>query len=313
MHRRAPGAAEDPYASRVGGSGYVVDRVDPVLHGDPEEPGECALSREELRFFEDNGYLKLDALMPDVVAPLLEETERLRRDLKGRSEVITEPDSEALRTVFSPHEYGTVAARVAADPRILDPVMQILGGKVYIHHSRTNIKPALDGRSFPWHSDFETWHVEDGLPRPRVLTAWVFLTENTHFNGPLFVIPGSHLHYYSSPGRTPENNHLKSLKHQEYGTPSVEVLRQMAHAGGMEALTGPAGTVVFHEGNILHSSPDNVSPWPRTNLFYVYNSVENKPVAPYGGTKPRPHFLRSTDFTPVRRSEPFGSGWNGDC
>lgn len=306
MHRRMP---SDPYASRVGGEGRIVDRVDPVVYGKANPSGEFALSREQVRFYEENGYLVLESHMPDVVDALLEETEMLGKKLAGRPELIAEPDSQVTRTIFSPHEFGEVAGRVAGDPRLLDPVRQLLDSDVYIHHSRTNIKPALDGRSFPWHSDFETWHVEDGIPRPRVLTAWIFLTENTCFNGPLFAIAGSHKWYYSSPGWTPEENHLRSLKRQEYGTPSADVLRRMMESGkDLVSLVGKAGTVVFHEANIMHSSPDNVSPWPRTNIFYVYNSVENKPTEPYGGTPPRPRFLRNTNFKPVRRGRPFGTG-----
>nr|VFJ57522.1 MAG: hypothetical protein BECKDK2373B_GA0170837_10675 [Candidatus Kentron sp. DK] len=57
---------------------------------------------------------------------------------------------------------------------------------------------------------------------------------------------------------------------------------------------------MFHEGNIMHASTDNVSPWPRINLMFVYNSVENTPEdKPFGAETPRPEFLRGTDFTPL--------------
>lgn len=310
MRRRVPAAPRnDPYASRVGGSGQLVDRTDPVVYGDARAPGEHALSDEQVRFYEDNGYLKLEDHMPDVVDALLKETDELAEKLKGRPELITEPDSQAVRTIFSPHEFGEVARQVAADPRIVDPVTQLLGSEVYIHHSRTNVKPAMTGRSFAWHSDFETWHVEDGLPKPRVLTAWIFLARNTVFNGPLFVIAGSHKWFYSCPGWTPSNHHLTSLKKQEYGTPDAETLQKMIRdESDLVPITGEAGTVVLHEGNVMHASTDNISPWPRTNIFYVFNSVENKPVEPYGGTRPRPRFLRNTDYTPVRRGRRFGTG-----
>ena len=47
---------------------------------------------------------------------------------------------------------------------------QILGSQVYIHQSRVNLKPGFKGKEFYWHSDFETWHIEDGMPRMRALS-----------------------------------------------------------------------------------------------------------------------------------------------
>jgi ectoine hydroxylase len=42
-----------------------------------------------------------------------------------------------------------------------------------------------------------------------------------------------------------------------------------------------------------------MSPRSRSNVFFVYNSVANAAVAPFGGTAPRPEFIASPDFTPV--------------
>lgn len=92
------------------------------------------------------------------------------------------------------------------------------------------MKKQLQGRSFPWHSDFETWHVEDG---------------------------------------------------------------------GLAGAFGKPGTLVFHECNIMHGSPDNLASYPRTNLIFVYNSVKNGCKAPFSGQKPRPAFLASRDTQPL--------------
>src|SRR3546814_10424765 len=78
------------------------------------------------------------------------------------------------------------------------------------------------GREFYWHSDFETWHVEDGMPRMRALSMSVLLAENTPHNGPLMVIPGSHRTYLTCLGETPDDHYLSSLKKQEYGVPDEE-------------------------------------------------------------------------------------------
>lgn len=287
---------EDLYPSRVDGEERILDRCDPAVWGATEAG---LLNQGHLDFYENNGFLVFQGLLADKVEGLKAELPRMAESFKGREELILEPESDVVRSVFSPECFSQKFADVSRDKRLLGIANQLLGGDTYIHHSRLNVKSAFSGKSFPWHSDFETWHVEDGVPRMRILTGWVFLTENNEFNGSLFVIPGSHKKYVGCAGRTPKDNFKDSLRKQVYGTPSPEAVRQLADDGGMVGVYGPPGTVVFHEGNLMHGSPDNMSAYPRTNLFFVYNSVDNTPAQPFGPNEPRPEFLARTDYAPL--------------
>lgn len=288
---------EDFYASRTGEHETILPRPDPVVYGEGLKKSQHALAQEQLEFYEQNGFLVLESYMPDMVEPLLAETERLRYELKGRDELITEPDSDELRSIFKPQAFSEIVERFSRDARILDIVTQLIDSEVYIHQSRINVKPALVGKSFPWHSDFETWHVEDGMPKPRALSGWIMLTENLEYNGPLYVIPGSHKHYVSCAGKTPAQNYQQSLKKQTYGTPSFATLKALATERGIAGVYGSPGTVVFHESNLMHGSPDNISVWSRINLFCVYNSIHNCPVNPYGAQVPRPEYISNRDYS----------------
>jgi ectoine hydroxylase len=283
----------DLYPSRQGQEEKILPRIDPIVyHQAHQSEGQYALDRQQLDFYEQNGFLILNNYMPDRVEPLLNEIESLRHELKGQAELITEPDNDdELRTIFRPQTFSQVIDQFSREPRILDIVTQILGSDVYIHQSRVNVKPALTGKSFPWHSDFETWHVEDGMPKPRAVSAWIMLTKNDEFNGPLYIIPGSHKHYVSCVGKTPAHHYEQSLKKQAYGTPSLKAIKVLAEENGMTGIFGSPGTVVFHESNMMHGSPDNISIWPRTNLFFVYNSISNALDKPYSGQAPRPDYL----------------------
>nr|AHE14903.1 EctD domain protein [uncultured bacterium] len=44
----------------------------------------------------------------------------------------------------------------------------------------------------------------------------------------------------------------------------------------------------------------NITPYPRSNVFIVFNSVENAAVEPFAAPVPRPTFIGARDFTPVR-------------
>jgi ectoine hydroxylase len=125
----------------------------------------------------------------------------------------------------------------------------------------------------------------------RALSVSVALTENLPFNGALMLIPGSHRVYVACIGRTPENHYQQSLKKQEYGVPDDESLTQLAERGGIELATGPAGSAVFFDCNTMHGSASNISPYPRSNIFFVYNSVENAVLDPFCGLAPRPDHI----------------------
>ena len=189
------------------------------------------------------------------------------------------------------HRHDDRYAALAADPRLADAARQILGGDVYVHQSRINFKPGFVGQKFAWHSDFETWHIEDGMPRMRAVSASVLLTENTPVNGPLMLIVGSHRTYVRCVGETPAEHYKQSLRAQEYGVPDRAALVELAGADGIAQALGPAGSVVLFDCNTMHGSTGNLSPYPRHNVFLVYNSVDNRLVTPFGGTPPRPGFL----------------------
>lgn len=302
-HEVPPNADEDLYPTR-GTNEFILKRVDPVVFGGGEPRSRFSLTPEQLGFYERNGYL----VVPDVFSAA--EVEIFKTDyrrlavsdkLQNAVELVLEPDGARPRSIFGLHRFSELFNCLSQDRRIVDKVMQILASEVYIHHARINIKRALNGKSFPWHSDFETWHAEDGLPRCRVLSAWIMLTENNEFNGPLYLIPGSHNYFVSCAGATPENHHQFSLRKQEYGVPSIGMLERLAKIGGLASACGTPGTLILHEGNTMHGSPDNISPTDRTNLFFVYNSVLNRPAdKPYAAANFRPEFLGSRDFRAVK-------------
>lgn len=293
----------DIYQSRSGHEAAIVSRDDPVVYpGYAPEDG-AGFTQHELKRYEKNGFLLLKSFFsPEEVAVFMREAARFVADpaIRSREEAVIEPGGSDVRSVFMVHRLNALFQRLACDARLVHKVRQILGGDVYIHQSRLNLKPGFAGKEFYWHSDFETWHVEDGMPRMRALSCTILLDENNEFNGPLMIIPGSHKQYISCVGRTPEDHYKQSLRKQEYGVPDALSLRLLADQGGIQSMKGPAGSVVLFDCNAMHGSSSNISPHPRSNLFVVYNSVDNALAAPQCGLKPRPEFIATrADTSPI--------------
>lgn len=298
-----PQATADPYWSRSASTWAAVDRVDPVVWPAESITGkDSELSPEQLRDFDQNGYYHAPGLLSQTEAStLLAEANSLAEEAAHRPTpgVVLEPGSRCVRSLFRLHRTSDTFRALIKDPRLVDVARRLLGSEVYVHQSRINFKPAFDGKQFFWHSDFETWHVEDGMPRMRAVSVSISLTGNHEFNGPLIVIPGSHRKYIRCVGATPENHFEQSLKSQEYGVPSRDAMRELVQAGGMTAPKGSPGSALFFECNLMHGSGGNLSPDPRTNLFVVYNSVENGMTDPFGEMPPRPEFLAEREVVPV--------------
>lgn len=296
-------AAADPYHSRLEGPAVFADRADPAVWCETDRPSPLGtLSQDTVKQFERDGFLFFPKFFSSTdIETLRQELERLSQSpqLKGRPEVITEPGSDSVRSIFAVHQLSPLMGALARHPRLLDVVEHLLADKVYIHQSRINYKPGFTGKEFYWHSDFETWHMEDGMPRMRAISCSIALTKNTPNNGPLMVIPGSHKRYVRCSGVTPANHHEASLKKQEIGVPDQESLTTLAHQGGIVAPTGEAGSVLFFECNLMHGSNSNITPDPRSNVFMVYNSVQNKLVDPFCGLPPRPDHIANRTAEPL--------------
>ena len=299
--RRPPEAREnDLYPTRLSQHPAILPRRDPVLHGGPGSPG--PLSRDQLRDYERDGFLFFEGFFSEgEVAELRAEMDRLWREARADDEtVIFEPDEEVVRSIFRIHADDPVFARLARDRRLAAMAEQLLGSQVYVHQSRINYKSGFDGKEFYWHSDFETWHAEDGLPRMRAVSASIALSDNTPLNGPLMLIPGSHRHFVACIGETPDDHYKSSLRRQEYGVPDRGSLAWLARsAGTISAPAGRAGSPVLFECNVMPGSNGNITPDPRSNVFFVYNSVENVPETPFAAGRPRPDFIATREVRPI--------------
>lgn len=286
----------DVYPSRQGGAQFI-ERQDPTVYA-PQ--GKVApVPAQQIKNYEESGFMLLEGVFSEAeVLMFQQELARLRGNAAAIApgETITEPEGGDVRSIFRIHESSPVFKALAADKRLADLARYILNDEVYIHQSRLNYKPGFRGKEFYWHSDFETWHVEDGMPRMRALSMSITLTENFEYNGPLMLIPGSHLQYAACEGKTPDNHYEASLKKQEYGVPSDAQLEDVANKGGIVSLKCKPGSVIIFDCNTMHGSNGNISPEPRSNVFFVYNAVRNQVLTPFCDQPPRPECICSREY-----------------
>ncbi|HVK24088.1 MAG TPA: ectoine hydroxylase [Actinokineospora sp.] len=281
---------EDRYRTRTRHRLDPITRLEPTVWSGVDGPIDAAT----LVGHDGRGYSVHDGLLGEAeVSAYREELARLAadEDLKTDERTIVEPRSHEVRSIFEVHRISPLIAELIDDPRVTDRARQILGSEVYVHQSRVNYMPGFQGKGFYWHSDFETWHAEDGMPSPRAVSMSIALTDNYPFNGGLMVMPGSQRTFIPCVGETPVEHYKASLSAQEIGVPSQSDLTTLAHACGIDQFTGAAGTVLMFDSNLMHGSGNNITPFPRSNIFIVFNSVQNLLVEPYAAPAPRPGFI----------------------
>src|SRR5579875_2684893 len=216
------------------------------------------LTAEQLRQFAEEGYLFLpDCFSEEEVAVLREEAERIYAT--NRPEVWREKTG-APRTAFAAHTYNEAFRLLGAHPRLIRPVEQVFGEKLYMHQFKINAKAAFEGDVWQWHQD----------------------------NGTLMLIPKSHVYGVLEAG------HDKETTSYPLWTLDKETVTRLVAQGGIVAPTGKPGSVLMFHGNLVHGSAPNITPYPRRIVYLTLCAVSN-----YIRKPTRPEWIAHRDFTPI--------------
>lgn len=311
------------------------------------------LSCEEREHFGLHGFLVLQsAFKADEVEAVAASAQRLhdfyaslpleQLDAAMDMAVVTEAhtggadgmqEQHPIKTIFRPHvgdaphlrAEGPLLQRVCHDARLVNVARQLLGEDVYVHQSRINFQGGATtdnpagGGGFLWHQDFEVWHSEDGMPRPRALSMALLLDHNHATNGALMVVPGSHSTLLQPfvPDQDPHSPryHAKGANAPLRGGPQLDftlfgkAVADSTDAAGIVQLTGRPGDVVVFDSMLLHGSHTNITPWKRRNVFVAFNACSNVVGSPYAGTPARPAQFAERD--PARVGVPISPEGEG--
>jgi ectoine hydroxylase len=244
------------------------------------------LNRAQIDEFDQRGYLFFPGAFSRAEAGVLRQAAREVYALE-REEVWREKTGVA-RTAFAAHTYNEAFRRLGAHPRLIGPVMQLLDGPVYMHQYKVNAKAAFDGDVWQWHQDYGTWARDDLMPEPRAMNVAVFVDEVTEFNGPLWLIPGSHVEGVFEAG------HDVATTSYPLWTLDKETVARLVDRGGIYSAKGPAGSMLMFHGNLVHGSPPNMSPFPRTIVYLSLCHVENH-IRQFK----RPEWIAHRDFAAI--------------
>jgi ectoine hydroxylase-related dioxygenase (phytanoyl-CoA dioxygenase family) len=157
----------------------------------------------DIDLYQENGYFILrQAVDPKNVQELRDFLPMFNEKIKGQSGTVQDglchiqcerlnDGSSAIRKVHNDILQYPRMLELYTTPKVMQIVQEIIGDKIYIHHSKYMCKPANGGVRKPWHQDLAYWDERnrDGL---KMVTVWTALDPSTKENGCIQVLPKSH-------------------------------------------------------------------------------------------------------------------------
>jgi ectoine hydroxylase len=280
----------DPYPSRIDQPALLCRR-EPVVWS--RDPAAGPWRQSEVERYRHDGFLVRESLLSgDEITALRTELARLdaQRELRDRAGIVSAPRGEGLATVFDTPAVSPLLDALSCDPRLLEPARHLLDDEVYLHQSRALYAPALQRQESHWHSDFETWHIEDGMRAMRSLSVLITLGDSREYEGPLSFISGSHTRFISCTDTIPQRDSHHDHDTLVCGQPDPLFLELLEANGGSVPVRAPAGSAIFFDCNVLHAGGVGAT-LPESTVSFIYNAAENQLANPRFGRQPRPEYL----------------------
>jgi ectoine hydroxylase len=127
----------------------------------------------------------------------------------------------------------------------------------------------------------------------------ILLDDCTACNAPLMCVPRTQHAGIVQEANVNKNaeDHGAAAKYR-YDIP-YETLDRLVKENGLEAITGPKGSILFMNMNVVHGSTVNITPLRRTILYLNVCTIDNQ-----GTAFARPEYLAARDFSPIIPGDP---------
>ena len=213
------------------------------------------LTKEHIAHFGRDGFLTPVAVFDQ------NEVDELRRQFEAFEDRLGPEQALARRTDL--HLLQRWAWDVVQDPRIVEPVTQLLGPNVLLWSLNWFIKEPNDGKYVSFHQDATYW----GLHPHDVVSAWVALSDASMETGPMRFVPGSHQWELLDHEDTFQADNLLSRGQQI-----------VSEFDASNAVSAPlrAGEMSLHHVRLVHGSNPNRTGDRRIGLVLRYASTRVK-------------------------------------
>jgi hypothetical protein len=179
----------------------------------------------------------------------------------GAEELADRFEGEKAAIFGQAHLFHRWAYDLALHPRVLDTVAKIVGDDILVHSTSLFFKRPKTADFVSWHQDGYYWKLDE----PRLVSAWIALTDSAPDNGCLRVVPGSH-------ARRMEHRAAPMRAHDLLAS-GLEIAVNVDDVEAQQIVLAP-GEMSLHHVLIVHGSNANSSARPRIGFAIRYVAPE---------------------------------------
>lgn len=253
-----------------------------------------SLTDEQLELYDSRGYLVIEGFLDEedlapAKAAMTEKVNRIARELMADGVIDNgfkeEPFATRLARIFEGlseehfHRYGRSWRdripgyfQLMSNPKILDAIESLIGPEIFsnpVYNVRPKV-PKVAAGAVPWHQDKSYWPDANANP---VITVWIPLVDSTHENGCLHLIPGTHRKRVIPHGKESySGTNYTAIPDEEINRRKKEII----------ALPMTAGSAVFFNDRLIHSSTPNNSEGVRWSVDLRYQPTDQDPMPQHG-------------------------------
>ncbi|HEY8668503.1 MAG TPA: phytanoyl-CoA dioxygenase family protein [Tepidisphaeraceae bacterium] len=225
--------------------------------------------------FDRDGYLILPGVFSadeirrmrteaDYILELILNSSLANKRRSGRLDWQRLPDGRQIVRKIQPiNDLSLYLSRISADPRLLDPMRDIMADEPVLMEEKLNYKQPLpqplegiavrdtDDR-FPIHHDWAYYSAQN-YPQ-NILSSAVSMDDSTETSGPIRVWPGTH----------------KTFLEHEPCDIGLQVKPGLLDPNAHTSILAPAGSVMIFHSLLVHDSRPNTSGKPRRLMIYSH-------------------------------------------
>lgn len=264
----------------------------PFDPGKARSPGTGSLTREQIAFYDEEGYVILEKLLDSADMQPFRESVNLRVDeiaeeLFGAGLISDKLESRPFETrlgdLFAELsdqdfiKYGRSWRdrlpgyfHLMSNPKIVDAVESLIGGEIFanpVYNTRPKV-PKVSGGAVPWHQDKSYWPGANANP---VITVWVAMVDTNLENGCLHIWP-----------RTHRTDVLSYHSEKWTGASFTEIDEVHLKEARAVPLPVPAGSAILFNDRCIHMSTPNLSNGVRWSCDLRYQPTDQDPMPAHG-------------------------------
>jgi phytanoyl-CoA hydroxylase len=245
------------------------------------------LTKEQLDFYQENGYLLVEGLLTEeeaacyrqechALAARLAVHKNMDATWGSARQTVAGAENTAVLHCHNVQFYSAAFGRLLYDPRLVAAAAEIIGSpNVQLHHTKMFIKPPEKGSPFPMHQDYPY------IPHEKhsLIAAIFFFDDATEEKGCVRVIPGSHK--------------LGGLEHNAEGAWHLPPEQYPIEAA--VPCPAKAGDVLFFSYLTVHGSGLNTSQEARTTVLVQMRDPTDLPTKQVHESRGQGMMLRGID------------------